>query len=112
MKNAGVVKTHTIAKILQIDKQNNDKQKSAVVSQNITTVHPSLNHYHVSLVLVQNVRARVFSYDTKNRKNLRILFESGSQMTFISEKGRNQMNWKRVSKQNISKTKVLETMKK
>ena len=38
----------------------------------------------------------------KMEKNLRILFDSGSQMTFISEKARNQLNLKTVSKQSIS----------
>ena len=66
--------------------QNDDKKKTTAVSQNIASVHPSLNLYHISLV----------------RKNLRILFDSDSHTTFISEKECNQLNLKTVSKQNIS----------
>lgn len=35
-------------------------------------------------------------------KNLQVLFNSGSQMIFISEKARNQLNLKAVDKENFS----------
>ena len=37
----------------QTDKQNDDGKETTIASQNITSGHPSLNHYHVFLVLLQ-----------------------------------------------------------
>ena len=70
-----------------------------VVSQNIVSVHPSLNLYHVSSVLLLTGRSHVLSCDTKNAKNLQILFDSGSQITFISKKACNQFNLNTTQKQ-------------
>ena len=85
----------------QIDKQNDDEKKTTVASKNIASVHPSLNLY-VYLALLQTSQAHLFSCDTKNGKKMRILCDSSSQMTFISETARSQWILKTVIKQNIS----------
>ena len=52
----------------QTDKQNDDKKKPTVGSQNIASAHLSINLYHVSSVLLQTTQAYVFSCNTKNGK--------------------------------------------
>ena len=47
----------------QIVKQNDGDKKTTGVSQNIVSVHPSLNLYHVSSVLLKTARAQRFSDD-------------------------------------------------
>ena len=67
----------------QIDKQNDDEKKTTVASPNIASEHPFLNLYHVSLVLLQTAQAHGFSCETKNGKNLRILFDCGALKRFL-----------------------------
>ena len=101
-KNAGVNQNSQNSSgngFTQLDKQNDDNRKTTVVSQNIVSVHPSLNLYHVSSVLLLTGRSHVLSCDTKNAKNLQILFDSGSQITFISKKACNQFNLNTTQKQ-------------
>ena len=72
----------------QIDKQNDDEKKTTVASKNIASVHPPLNLYDAYLVLLQTSQAHVFGRSVK--KKMRILCDSSSQITFISEIARSQ----------------------
>ena len=52
----------------QIDKQNDGKKETTAASQNIASVHPSLNLYHVSSVLLQTTQGRSsLIYNTSSR---------------------------------------------
>ena len=53
-------------------------------------------------VLLQTARANISSTDEKNAKNSHLLFDTGSQLTYISPKARSELNLAIVGKREIA----------
>ena len=70
------------------NKMNNPSFNSGVPSPNVNLVNSSQH----SSVLLQTAIAQVKSTDDRNSGNLRILFDNGSQLTYITPKARNELN--------------------
>ena len=77
---------------------NNNKIDQAANSSKLTLVSVSKNNP----VLLQTARANVSSTDKKNTKNSRLLFDTGSQLTYISPKARSELNLATVGKREIA----------
>ena len=55
-------------------------------------------------VLLQTSRANISSVDEKNKKNSRIMFDTGSQLSYISPKTRDELKLPTLTKSEISVT--------
>ena len=53
-------------------------------------------------VLLQTARAKVYSVNEKQCKNLRILFDSGSQLSYITPRARNALDLQTVDQKEIA----------
>ena len=75
----------------------NNKGDQAANSSKLILVSVSKNNP----VLLQTARANVSSTDEKNAKNSRLLFDTGSQLTYISPKARSELNLATVGKERL-----------
>ena len=69
-------------------------------STNVASGYLKVNH--INSVLLQTARASVLSTDEKHSSNLRILFDSGSQNSFISPRARKILNLETTTSKNMT----------
>ena len=78
----------------------NDLEKKETVNTLIASQN-GIPLYAMNSVLLQTARAKISAPDTSNLHNLRILFDSGSQLTYISPKASEKLKLKTIDQQKI-----------
>ena len=85
-----------------VDKNFTYDQKSFHANVANPSEGSGINLFKSNNVLLQTARAQVSSVDEKNCQNLRILFDLGSQLSYISPKACEKLNLKTIYKKDIS----------
>ena len=79
------------------------KLENESISTNVAnSTEDGLNLFKNDSVLLQTARAQVSSVNERNSKNLRILFDSGSQLSYISPRARDHLNLETICQKDIS----------
>ena len=79
------------------DKQNDQNNEN----ENDTTFR-NISINRINSVILQTARANIFSTDEKHSSNARVLFDSGSQLNYITPELHNHLKLKSLGKQKVS----------